>query len=59
MNVLIAKQNQDIIKEILPKVEFQDSTTNTCFFKVSEKKFIELRKAVREKGYNPYSLMAW
>ena len=59
MTILIAIQNQDIIKNILPKVSFTESTKNTCTFKVSEKKFNTLYNEVKLLGYNPYALLAW
>ena len=59
MKVLIIKANQDIIKDILPKVVFIESTANTCIFNVTTKTFIKLRDEVRKLGINPYSLMHW
>ena len=59
MTVLIANQNMSIIKDILPTVKFTMSTTNTCTFNVSEKKFEYLRNEVRLLGYNPYALMSF
>ncbi|MES2515930.1 MAG: hypothetical protein V4580_17380 [Bacteroidota bacterium] len=59
MNVLITKQNEPFFKELLPKVVFIESTVNTSFFKISEKKFVKLRDEIRAKGHNPYAVMAW
>ena len=58
MTVLIAKQNQEIIKGI-SKVKFIESTKNTCTFNISEKKFLNLLSEIRLLGYNPYALMSW
>jgi hypothetical protein len=59
MNVLITKANEDIIKGILPKVKFKESTKNTSTFSVTEKKFKELYDEVKTLGYNPFALMVW
>ncbi len=59
MKVLIAKQNEQIIKDILPKVKFEESTKNTSIFKISELKFQKLYSDVKLLGYNPFSLLAW
>lgn len=59
MNVLIANANKDIFTEIDPKLKFIESTVNTSIFKVSPTRFEKIRSAVREKGYNPFALMAW
>lgn len=59
MIVLIAKQNESIIKGILPKVTFVESTKNTSTFKVTEKRFKVLYGEVKLLGYNPFSLMSW
>lgn len=59
MKILIAKANQDIIREILPSVKFIESTKNTCYFSIQERTFLKLREEVRARGYNSYALMAW
>lgn len=59
MKVLIIKANQEIIKELHPKVEFKEETQNTCSFQIGPKAFCKLHSKAREKGYNPYSLLAW
>ena len=59
MKVLIAKQNQEIIKDIFPKAEFQESTKNTCTFEVTKWGFDRIYQKVKDMGYNPYALMSW
>lgn len=59
MTVLIATQNRQIIKSILPKITFNESTKNTCTFKVTESKFKQLYDAVKASGLNPFALMSW
>ena len=59
MEILIRKQNQNIIKQILPDVKFTESTKTTCTFIVYAKTFGYLINEVRLLGYNPYSLMTW
>lgn len=59
MVVLIATQNQDIIKKYLPKVKFTQSTANTCTFEVSVTQFQKVRDGIRGENINPYSVMYW
>jgi hypothetical protein len=59
MVVLIAKVNIPYFKEFDNKLVFQDNTTNTCTFKISDLKFKKLYLYIKEKGDNPYSLMSW
>jgi hypothetical protein len=59
MKVLIVKQNEQIIKNILPKVKFTESTKHTSFFNIKEKTFQKLYQEVKFLGYNPYALMNW
>ena len=59
MVVLITKQNIPFFEEFDKKLKFEESTKNTCTFKISDKKFMELRNHIREKGLNPYALMMW
>ncbi len=59
MKVLIAEANKEIIKGVLPKVKFEESTKNTCTFKVTEKSFTQLYNEVKFLGYNPFALMSW
>lgn len=59
MTILIAKANKDIFTEFDSKINFTESTKNTCTFRMTEKKFIKLRNYIREKGFNPFSLMYW
>ena len=59
MKVLIAKANRDIFVNIHPKLKFEDSTNNTEFFKCTPKTFEKIRQGLRNKGYNPFSLMYW
>jgi len=59
MDILIIKANEKIFSNINPKLKFVESTKNTSIFKITEKKFIELRNKLRELGFNPYSIMSW
>ena len=59
MRVMIAKVNMDIIRGFYPRAKFVELTRNTCEFSISEPKFAELYKAVRDAGYNPFSLLYW
>jgi hypothetical protein len=59
MTVMIAKANQDIFKEIHPRIKFKERSTNTCVFNVTGEKFNEIRNKLREKGYNPFAIMYW
>lgn len=59
MTILITKQNQQIIRDILPNVKFTESTKNTCTFNVKESTFNRLIQEVRLMGINPYALMYW
>lgn len=59
MEVLIAKINEEVFKEILPKVKFIESTKNTSFFVCTQKTFLKIREEIRNRGYNPYAIMAW
>lgn len=59
MVVLISNENQSIISEILPKVKFQESTTNTSTFEVGEKGLQKICKEIQIKGFNPYALLTW
>lgn len=59
MTVLIAKQNSNIILNILPKVKIKDATKNTQEFTITQKTFDRLYNEVKLLGYNPYSLMTW
>lgn len=56
---MIAKVNMDIIRGFYPRAKFVELTRNTCEFSISEPKFAELYKAVRDAGYNPFSLLYW
>lgn len=59
MIILIAKQNEPIIKQYLAGIKFTDETKNTSTFKVSKTAFQELYNRVKSEGYNPFALMAW
>lgn len=59
MLVLIAKQNQPLIAELVPKAKFTESTKHTSTFKVTEKTFLKLYNELKLKGYNPYAVMNW
>ncbi|NBU73203.1 MAG: hypothetical protein EBS53_17475 [Bacteroidetes bacterium] len=59
MRVMIAKVNMDIIRGFYPRAKFVENSRNTCLLKISEAKFHELYKAVRDAGYNPFSLLYW
>ena len=56
---MIAKVNMDIIRGFYPRAKFVENSRNTCLLKISEAKFHELYKAVRDAGYNPFSLLYW
>lgn len=59
MTILIAKQNEPIIKQYLTGVKFLKAQKNTSTFKVSESTFQKLYNWVKSEGYNPFALMAW
>jgi hypothetical protein len=59
MKVLIMTSNEQIIRDILPKVKFIESSSHTEFFNVTTKTFEKLYKEVKFLGYNPYALMTW
>lgn len=59
MVVLITKQNEGFFSRFNPKFKFTESTVNTSTFRITEKKFIELRNWVRGQGVNPYAVMSW
>lgn len=59
MQVLIAKQNEDFFRELLPKVVFTPSTEHTSTFNITPKAFLKLRDKLRAKKLNPYALMSW
>lgn len=59
MTVLIAKQNEEIIKRFLPKARFVESTKNTSTFSVGRKTLEYLIGQVRMSGFNPFALMYW
>lgn len=57
MTILIAKANEDIIKELYPAAEFKVETKNTSTFIISPLRFKTLSQTARVKGYNPTALM--
>ena len=60
MTILIAKQDEQLIQQILgKKLKFEESTKTTSTFKVSKNVFIKLHNVVCDLGYNPYALMYW
>lgn len=59
MKVLIAKQNEPVIKSIIPTAKFKESTKHTSTFIVTETTFQKLYKEVKFLGYNPFALMSW
>lgn len=59
MTVLIAKANEQVIKDILPNVKFTESTKHTSTFRITEKTFQRLYSEVKMLGYNPFALLAW
>ncbi len=59
MKVLIAKQNESIIKELFKKAIFKESTKTTSTFEISTTRLKTLVIEVKILGYNPYALMYW
>ena len=59
MTILICKANEPIIKDVLPKVKFQECTKHTSEFKIGNKAFQYLYQEVKLLGYNPFALMTW
>lgn len=59
MKILIAKQNQDIIKQYASGITFYEVSKNLCFFKLPQSKFQNLYDWVKSKGHNPFALMTW
>lgn len=60
MQVLIAKQNKEIIEKLLDRpIKLQERTEHTGVFKITLKTFKRLQEAVKNAGYNPYALMTW
>lgn len=59
MLVLIAKQNERIIRNYLPDIKFTENSKNTTNFFVSQSQFKKLYEQVKQEGYNPYALMNW
>jgi hypothetical protein len=59
MTVIIAKANQDLFKSFHSRIKFHEQSEHTVCFNTTEKKFIEIRNKVRERGLNPYAVMSW
>lgn len=59
MTILIAKQNESVIKNIHKNVKFVKSTENTSTFNVTVDTFNKIITEVKLAGYNPYALMYW
>ena len=59
MKVLIAKQNQQIVAKLQGVTKFEESSQNTCIFKISKNRFNKLFNDLRANGYNPYAFMNW
>ena len=57
MKILIAKENENIIRKFKRNVVFEESTRNTSTFEITESQFQKLAQTVKENGYNPYALM--
>lgn len=57
MKVLIAKQNEAILLELKPTLEFTPNTTNTSTFKVTGKQLAKIVDMAVIKGYKPRALM--
>ena len=59
MKILIAKQNQDIIRGYVSNINFYEAPKNTCFFRFPESNFQKLYNYIKQKGYNPFAIMYW
>lgn len=59
MQVLIARQNAQIIEKFYMPKSYSIGGKNTTVFNIGEKAFINLRDKVKAAGYNPYALMHW
>lgn len=59
MKIIIAKQNQDIIKKYVSGIKFEPYTKNLVVFNWPKSKFDNLYNWVKSEGINPYALMTW
>jgi hypothetical protein len=58
MKILIAKANEPFFKELDEQIKFNKATKNTSWFSISEKKYEQLVKTLREWGFNTFALMS-
>lgn len=59
-NILILKQNLDIINEFDDSLIFKPRTKNTGVISLTKAKFERLLKWLKfEKNIHPYAFMAW
>lgn len=59
MQILILSANKPLFLEFKKTFRFIDNTVNTCYLYITEPTFIKLRNWLRDKGYNPFSVMSW
>jgi len=59
MKIIIAKQNQDILKKYCSGINFMPYTKNLVIFNWPESKFNGLYNWVKNEGINPFALMTW
>jgi hypothetical protein len=61
MLIIITKNNATFIRQKMnaKALNVVDSTEHTITVKLSEPRFMKLRKAVVDAGLNPYAIMAW
>lgn len=61
MNVLIANQNEGIIRNLVPHkaLNITPKTKNTSILNVHPKTFQVMQENARERGYNVFALFAW
>jgi hypothetical protein len=57
MTILIATANAEIVKKYFTRAKFTPSTANTCTFGTTEKTYKKAVIAMREDGYNRFSLL--
>jgi hypothetical protein len=59
MKILIAKQNEPIVKQLYPKANFREESKNTSSFNITPANFSILCEDAKIFNYNPYALFAW
>ena len=59
MNILIAKQSEELFLNSLPKAKKVTETKNTVTLSITKAAFEKFYTMLTEWGENPYALMNW